>query len=166
MIDISALSHFVGQQVKFTSDKCGQVYARLLSYNDQHIQVELSKGFMAKYRTWNAGDIRLFDLDKIHDMELFGGVPINDIHPYESMRTRHRGIALIERYKSQAERQRLREEIAAEAKEKRNQQILAAREQRRIEKFHENERIRQDNIRKKNNLLKEIKVRNSRKRNN
>ena len=66
MIDRS----YIGKVIEFTSLKCGHVVAKLLSYNKDHIQVELLQDVNGKIRIWFEGSIRLFDADKISEIEI------------------------------------------------------------------------------------------------
>lgn len=59
-----------GKAIEFTSLKCGDVQAKLISFNKDHIQVKLLKSLSSKNRTWFVGDVRLFDMDKVSNIEI------------------------------------------------------------------------------------------------
>ena len=61
---------YIGKVIEFTSVNCGHVVCKLLSYGNDHVQVELLESIERKRGTWFNGSIHLFDIDKISDIEV------------------------------------------------------------------------------------------------
>lgn len=59
------LTLLLKKDIQFVSQRNGKVIARLLSFNNAHIQVKLCQNIETRNRTWFSGDTRLFDRDKI-----------------------------------------------------------------------------------------------------
>lgn len=100
----------LGKSIEFHSAKYGTVVGKLIGHGRDNIQIELQKELQTSTRMYFPGDRRLFDIDKITDVEQINA-PERKREPQErrrkpklvrqhNMTTRKPGQYILHKYKA------------------------------------------------------------------